>query len=135
MVKQYTKTVSQEDGEIDVTPMLDVVFIMLIFFIVTASFVKEQGIALNVPQTNHQSITHLPPIVVKVTELQEIRIQNRIVDARAVKVNIIRLRAESPDAAVVVRVERKAKTNLLVKAVDGIRAAHVEMPSISLVRS
>jgi biopolymer transport protein ExbD len=132
---QYSKTVGQEDSDIDITPMLDVVFIMLIFFIVTASFVSEKAIPVNVPPLNQASTIQSLPIVVKITDLQEIRIQNRIVDARAVKANIVRLRAENPEATVVVRVDEKAKTNLLIQAVDGIRAARVEMPSVSLVRS
>lgn len=135
MTKQFGKSVGQEDNDIDITPMLDVVFIMLIFFIVTASFVKESGISLNVPETSQPTKTDTRPIVVNVTDRQEIRIQDRVVDARAVRPTVIRLRAENPEAAVIVRVDTKAKTNILVQAVDGIRAAKVEMPAISLVQS
>ena len=133
-MKRLGKALNEEETDIDITPMLDVVFIMLIFFIVTASFVKESGIGLYNPPSNEEppDPTAPKPIIVKVTKLGEIKIQNRIVDHRAVKPTIIRLKAESPESAVVVKVDKKAKTKVIVQAVDGIRAAKVEFPSISL---
>lgn len=133
-MKRLGKALAEDETDIDITPMLDVVFIMLIFFIVTASFVKESGLGLYSPPTNNDPppLDAPKPIVVKVTDLNEIKIQDRIVDFRAVKPTITRLKAESPESSVVVRVDPKAKTKTIIQAVDGIRAAKVMLPSISL---
>ena len=116
----------EEDNEINLTPMLDVVFIMLIFFIVTASFIKEAGLDVNrpdVPETNipEQNVS----IVVNLTELNEIRIDGRIIDPRAVRANIERMHAEEPDAPVVIRPHVKSKNELLIKVMDAARQAGV----------
>lgn len=133
-MKRLGKSQNEEETDIDITPMLDVVFIMLIFFIVTASFVKESAIDLNKPpQSEEPPDPEAPkPIVVEVTDLSEIKIQNRLVDARAVKPTIVRLKAESPESGVVVRVDPEAKTKAIIEAVDGIRDAKVFDSTISL---
>jgi len=107
---------------------------MLIFFIVTASFIKETGIGLNKPDPNQQNeeASDVRPIVVAINDLNEIRIQNRLVDVRSVKATIIRLRAETPDASVVVKVDPKSKTKTIINAVDGIRDAKVFDSTVSL---
>jgi len=117
--------------------MLDVVFIMLIFFIVTASFVKESGLDLNKPP-----VTDTPPdpdsprpIVVEINNLSEIRIDNRILDKRAIKATVTRLKAERPEASVVIKAEKKAKTKAIIAVVDGIKAAGVQSPTISLAKN
>lgn len=133
-MKRLSNITSNDENEVDITPMLDVVFIMLIFFIVSATFVKESGIALNVPQQSTDKTTEPESIVVSVTEFGEVLIQERIVNSAMVEATIIRLRAEKPDANIVVKVEDGSKTGLLVQVVDGIRAAHYTMPSISLVK-
>ena len=136
-MKRLGKSNNDEDADIDITPMLDVVFIMLIFFIVTASFVKESAIELNKPpQTEEPPDPEAPkPIVVEVTDLSEIKIQNRLVDPRAVKPTIVRLRAESPESGVVVRVDPEAKTKAIIEAVDGIRDAKVFDSTISMKKT
>lgn len=133
-MKRLGKSLNEEETDIDITPMLDVVFIMLIFFIVTASFVKEAGIGLYNPPTNNDPppLDAPKPIVVKVTDLNEIMVQNRIVDFRAVKPTITRLKAESPESSVIMKVAPKANTRTMIQAVDGIRQAKVDLPSISL---
>lgn len=116
----------EEDNEINLTPMLDVVFIMLIFFIVTASFIKEAGLDVNrpdVPETNEP--TDNPSILVNLTDLNEIRIDGRIIDPRAVRANIERLHAEEPDAPVVIRPHTKSKNELLIIVMDAARQAGV----------
>ena len=136
-MRKLSKILDHEDVDIDITPMLDVVFIMLIFFIVTASFVKENGFGLFSPPPPIKN-TEQPstlPIVVKVTALDTIEIQDRVVNYKSVRPTIIRLKAESPDASVVVRIDKKAKTKMVIKAVDGIRAANVALPAISLASS
>lgn len=133
-MKRLGKAANEEETDIDITPMLDVVFIMLIFFIVTASFVKESGLDINKPpETNEPPNPDAPkPIVVEVNELNEIRIQNRLLDFRAVKPTIVRLKAESPESSVIVKVDPKAKTKAIIQTIDGIRAAKVMQPTISM---
>lgn len=131
-MKRLSGLISSEDSEIDITPMLDVVFIMLIFFIVTASFVREHGIPLYKPSEQESNVVTAAPIVVNVTAADEILIQNRLVNGAAVKPTLIRLRAENPQSAVVLRVDQQARTKAMIQALDGIRAANVSLPSVSL---
>ena len=124
----------EEEAEIDLTPMLDVVFIMLIFFIVTASFIKESGIEISRPdQTNDQP----PPddenknIIVQISSTNEIWIQGRRVDVRAVRANIERLYAENPKAAVIIQAHNKSKADTYSAVADAAGSANVY--AISLV--
>ena len=107
----------EDENEIDMTPMLDVVFIMLIFFIVTASFVNESGLGVSRPPTSDQP----PPdslntnIVFRVSESNEITLDRRRIDIRSVRANVERLHAEKPEAKVVISSHPKAKTEIFVK--------------------
>lgn len=134
-MKRLGKASNEEETDIDITPMLDVVFIMLIFFIVTASFVKESGLDINKPPVNNDppDPDAAKPIVVEISDLNEIRIQNRIVDVRTVKATITRMKAESPESSVVVKVDPKAKTKSIIETIDGIRAAKVLQPTVSMI--
>lgn len=134
-VKNTNVALSGEESEVDITPMLDVVFIMLIFFIVTASFVKESGVGLYRPADSALAGPSPAPIVVEISSDNVIRIQNLEVSKTSVKSTIVRLRAESPDAAVIVRLDPNAKTEAMIAAVDGIRGAKVKLPSVSLIES
>jgi biopolymer transport protein ExbD len=114
----------EEESAIDLTPMLDVVFIMLIFFIVTASFLKESGFGVNKPAVQQQPPTEeSQSIVVKLMGDGQIFIGARRVDIRSVRPNIERLRAEKPDAPVVVQAHADARNELLIKAMDAARLA------------
>jgi len=118
----------QEEGgaEIDLTPMLDVVFIMLIFFIVVASFIKEAGIEVNRPDNNQQSDPNdSTSIVVEVAADNQIWMENRRVDVRAVRANIQRMLAEDPEAPVTIKVEKGAKSGVVVDVADAAREAGV----------
>ncbi len=136
-MKRLGKQNNEEEADIDITPMLDVVFIMLIFFIVTASFVKESGLDLNKPPvTDTPPDADAPrPIVVEINNLSEIRIDNRLLDKRAIKATVTRLTAERPEASVIIKAEKKAKTKAIIAAVDGIKAAGVQSPTISLAKN
>ena len=133
-MKRLGKASTEEEADIDITPMLDVVFIMLIFFIVTASFVKETAIDINKPDaSNTPPPPNQPkPIVVEINELSEIRISNRLLDSRRVKPVITRLKAESPESSVIVKVDPDAKTNTIIQAIDGIRSANVPQPTVTM---
>lgn len=133
-MKRLGKSNTEEETDIDITPMLDVVFIMLIFFIVTATFVKETAIDINKPPaSNEPPPPNAPkPIVIEINQINEIRIANRLLDSRRVKPTITRLKAESPDSKVVVKVSPKAKTNTIIQTIDGIRQAKVYDSTITM---
>ena len=123
----------QEDEaeEINMTPMLDVVFIMLIFFIVTASFVKEAGIDVNRPEAATAVKKERANILVAISDTGEIWINKRQIDIRAVQANIERLKAENPQGSVVIQADKKSTTDTLIKVMDAARAAGVFDVSIA----
>ncbi|QBG37152.1 ExbD/TolR family protein [Litorilituus sediminis] len=122
----------QEDKEdIDMTPMLDVVFILLIFFIVTASFVKEAGIDVNRPEAATAVKKERANILVAISDKGDIWINKRKVDIRSVQANIERLKAENPQGTVVIQADKKATTDTLIKVMDSARAAGVFDVSIA----
>ncbi len=122
---------SEEENEINMTPMLDVVFIMLIFFIVTASFVKESGIEINRPRAATAERKERGNILVAISSAGQIWIDKRQVDIRSVRANIERLHAENPLGAVIIQADRESKTGLLVQVMDAARLAGVESVSIA----
>jgi biopolymer transport protein ExbD len=115
----------EEENEINLTPMLDVVFIMLIFFIVTASFVKESGIDVNKPEAQTSLPKEKANILIAIDAGGDIWIDRRKVDPRAVRANIERLHAENPQGTVVIQADEDAKTKVLVAVMDAARLAGV----------
>ncbi|MBW2233304.1 MAG: biopolymer transporter ExbD [Deltaproteobacteria bacterium] len=120
-----------DEAELNLTPMLDVVFIMLIFFIVTASFVKESGIDVNRPDAATAVVKERGNILVAITDTNQIWIDRRQVDVRAVRANIERLHAENPQGAVVIQADKNSKNGLLVQVMDAARLAGVFQVSIA----
>ena len=116
---------AEDESEVNLTPMLDVVFIMLIFFIVTASFVKEAGIDISRPPASTAERKERGNIMVAITENDQIWIDRRQVDVRALRANIERLHAENPQGSVVIVADKNSKNGLLVAVMDAARAAHV----------
>ncbi len=121
----------EEDAGIDLTPMLDVVFIMLIFFIVTTSFVKESGLDVNRPSASTAKKKERASILVGISQTGDIWIQKRRVDIRSVRANIERLHAESPEGTVVIQADKMSETGILVEVMDQIRLAGVESISVA----
>ncbi|QHS10287.1 biopolymer transporter ExbD [Sinimarinibacterium sp. NLF-5-8] len=123
----------EDDSAIDLTPMLDVVFIMLIFFIVTASFLKESGFDIHKPAAVKQETSNEPgkSISIRIMGDGQIFIGPRRVDIRAVRANIERLRAEQPDAPVIVQAHADARNELLVKSLDAARLAGATQLSVA----
>lgn len=115
----------EEESAIDITPMLDVVFIMLIFFIVTATFVKESGIDVNRPDAATAIKQEKANILIAISADNEIWIDHRRVDIRAVRPNIERLHAENPQGSVVIQADKESKTDTLIKVMDAARSAGV----------
>lgn len=118
-------TPRNDDNEINLTPMLDVVFIMLIFFIVTASFIKEVGIDVSPPNSLPKTILSDQSIMITIVENSGIWMSNRLIDPRAVRANIERMRAENPDASVVIQPDKYSTNDTLVQVMNASREAGV----------
>jgi biopolymer transport protein ExbD len=121
----------EEESEINLTPMLDVTFNMLIFFIVTSSFVKEAGIEVNKPAAVTAVRAERGNILVAITDSGQVWIDKRPVDVRAVRPNIERLHAENPQGGVVIQADENSKNGLLVQVMDAAREAGVYNVSIA----
>jgi len=121
----------EDDGEVNLTPMLDVVFIMLIFFIVTASFVKESGIDVTRPNAATAERKEKGNILIAISENNQIWIDRRQVDPRALRANIERMHAENPNGAVVIQADVESKNGLLVQVMDAARQVGVKSVSIA----
>ncbi len=125
-MRKRNREADSDEAQIDLTPMLDVVFIMLIFFIVVASFLKEAGIEVNRPDASNQ-----PPnpdatsIVVTITGDDQIWMENRRIDIRAVRANVARLLASDPEQPFTVKTEPGASAGVLLEVGDAAREAGV----------
>ncbi len=124
-MRRRSRRGEDDESEVNLTPMLDVVFIMLIFFIVTASFVKESGIDVNRPDAQTAVKKEKANILVAISENGEIWIDRQRVDPRAVRANIERLHAENPQGSVVIQADEDSKNGLLVRVMDAARLAGV----------
>ena len=130
MKRRYSSDSSDEPA-IDMTPMLDIVFIMLIFFIVTTSFVKEAGLEVNRPTASSAQTVKKGNIMVAIGAAGDVWVDKRRIEVDAVRANIERLRAESPDGAVVIQADTEANAGVVVKVMDQIKMAGVESISIA----
>ncbi len=127
-VDQYQ---DDEEAEINLTPMLDVVFIMLIFFIVTAVFVKDPGVEVTRPD----AVTAITPergsIFVAVTANNEIWVDQRSVGSDGVRAAIERLLAENPEGGVVIQADNGAANEFVINVMDAARAVGIEDVAIA----
>ncbi len=114
----------QESG-IDLTPMLDIVFIMLIFFIVTTSFVKESGIDVRRPTARTAAPMEHAGIMVGIGADGTIWIDKHPVELQAVRTQVERLHAENPQGGVVISADVQTTTGRLVRVMDMVRQAGV----------
>jgi biopolymer transport protein ExbD len=114
------------DEDVNVTPLLDIVFIMLIFFIVTSTFVKEPGIEINRPEA-----VSAQEKKIAISENDEIWINKERVELEAVRANVEQLVRENPKGTAVVQADSKSKTRLLVEVVNQIRATGVTDVAVS----
>ena len=121
-----------DEAEVDMTPMLDIVFIMLIFFIVTATFVNERGLDVTRPDSDEPPPeTQTVTILISISEAGVISMEGRDIDLRAVRANVERLIAENPDSSVVVQADPGSESNLLVGVMDQARLAGAAGVSIA----
>ena len=131
MRKRRVLGAEEEENEINLTPMLDVVFIMLIFFIVTASFIKEAGIDVNRPEALRAEKQEDAAILIAISEADEIWIDRREIDPRAVRGHIESLHAENPKGSIVIQADKESTNEFLVIVMEAAKAAGVSNVAIA----
>jgi biopolymer transport protein ExbD len=115
----------QEESQIDMTSMLDIVFIMLIFFIVTSSFVRESGVEVNRPQASNSTSQKEANIFIAVTADNEIYIDKRVVDKERVRPTLEHLVIEQPNASLVIQADEFAFNGTVVAVMDSAKSAGI----------
>lgn len=129
--RSFSRSGGDAEEDVNVTPLLDIVFIMLIFFIVTSTFVKEPGADINRPEAQTAQIRKFASILVAITEENEIYINKDEVTLEEVRVEVEGLKRENPKGTAVVQVDTKADTRFLVEVVNQIRDAGVTDIAVS----
>ncbi len=131
MRKIRTHARSDDESDLNLTPMLDVVFIMLIFFIVTATFIKQAGIDVFRPDALTSAQKPTVSVLVAISESGEIWIDKKQVDAAAVAAHIERLHIENPKGGLVIQADRDAKYEVLKAVLDAARAVNLNEVAIA----
>ena len=127
---------SEDEAEINITPMLDIVFIMLIFFIVTTSFIKESGLEVSRPSNSPPKEVQQKkgPIVIKIDASSNITIHGRLLEPKAVQANLEREKAEKPDSPLIVAAHPDADTDSLVNVLDAAKAVSIDSVSVATTK-
>lgn len=131
MARRRHTSYEEEEAEINLTPMLDVVFIMLIFFIVTTSFVKEAGVSVNEPGAHTATHRQQNNVVIAITPGGQVWIGGHPVDVRSVRAEVERLHARNPGGGVLIQADQASHTGLLVKVMDQVRQAGIHNMAIA----
>ncbi len=124
----------EEEAAIDMTPMLDIVFIMLIFFIVTTSFVKEAGIEVNKPVAVNQTKHKNANVFIAVNGDGEVWLNKKQVDVERVAATLEKLLAEQPTDIIFIQADKEAKHSKVVKVMDAIKEAGIDQISIAAAK-
>ena len=131
MLRQLMSRGEKEEGGIDITPMLDVVFIMLIFFIVTATFVKQAGVDVDKPAAYTAMQQDKASILIAIDANDKIWVDRKPVLAQALLSIIERLHAENPKGSVVIQADRMSSNEALVEVLDAASRAGVSAVAIA----
>lgn len=127
--------VQQDESELDITPMLDIVFIMLIFFIVTTSFVKESGISVNSPSASSAVSQDKASIFVAINNNGDVWIDKRQVDVATVRAIIARMHTNNPEGSVVIQADKEVNADQLMNVMDQVRLAGVKNIALAAKKS
>jgi len=122
---------SKEEPEINITPMLDIVFIMLIFFIVTTSFIRETGIEVEKPTALSTEARPQANVLIAIRPNDEIWMNRQQVELNEVRFEVEDARAENPESSVIIIADRGARTGLVVKVMDQVQIGGINRISIS----
>lgn len=131
MRNRHSRRQSGAIAEVNMTPLIDMVFILLIFFIVTTSFVKETGVDVSRPSAKTAVKKERANILISITPNGEVWMDKRQIDRRAVRANVERMHAENPEGSVIILADKEAKTGLLIEVMDQARLAGVANVSIA----
>ena len=123
-----------EEAEINITPMLDIVFIMLIFFIVTSSFTRETGTVITKPEAEEAVALRNAAILIGIRPNNDIWMSKRRIELREVRQMVERARAENPEGSVVIVADRGSRIGTVTQVMDQLRLAGVEGVSIAAER-
>ncbi|MGR6034977.1 MAG: ExbD/TolR family protein [Candidatus Nitrosoglobus sp.] len=131
MRRRHSQRQSGSAVSINLTPMIDMVFILLIFFIATTSFTKETGVEVNRPSAKTAVSKERSNIFIVVHANNEIWMDKRQIDIRTVRANVERMQAENPEGSVVIVADKDSKTGLVIEIMDQVRLAGVSDVSIA----
>jgi biopolymer transport protein ExbD len=113
------------------TPMLDIVFIMLIFFIVSTSFVREAGVEIERPVSDTSEVQESQGVMLAITAQDEVWLDRQPVDIRMIRPTLERLKVEQPDLGVMIQADKDAKTGLLVQVMDQVKLSGIEQVAVA----
>lgn len=130
-MRSKTKHSSQEEAEVDLTPMLDIVFIMLIFFIVTAVFVKEPGVDVIRPEAVTAASVKTVAILIAITAESDIYIDKKQIDKDSVKTTVEQMLAENPNGDVVVQADEDSEIDVVIEVMDQAQQAGAQRVHIA----
>ena len=130
-MRRISHVSQDEESDVDITPLIDIVFIMLIFFIVTANFIKEPGLEVNRPDAETSNIQENAAILIAIGATNDIWIDGRRIDVRQVKANITKLLADNPQGTVVIQADEKATADSIIAVMDQSRDAGVYQISLA----
>lgn len=122
---------SDESATVDMTPMLDIIFIMLIFFIVTTSFVKEEGVDMAPLSRSSESQEEVPVLAIEISPFNDIMIEGRQVDIAAVTANVETWKLEKDNPSVVITASPEASSATLVAVTDRVRSANINRVTVA----
>ncbi|GAD80839.1 ExbD/TolR family protein [Vibrio ezurae] len=122
-----------DEAQVDMTSMLDIVFIMLIFFIVTSSFVRESGVEVNRPQAANATSQQDAGIFIAITDNNLVYIDKRLIDVERVQATLENLLIDKPDASVVIQADKFAFNGTVVQVMDGVKGAGIEKIALATV--
>lgn len=119
-----------EEAQIDMTPMLDIVFIMLIFFIVSTAFVRESGVEIHRPEA--QSATpEKPGVMIAVTDSGEIWLDRKVTDLRMIRPTLERMKVADPELGVLIQADEASNTGVLIKVLDQVRLSGIAQVAVA----
>ncbi|CCE24685.1 MULTISPECIES: ExbD/TolR family protein [Methylotuvimicrobium] len=130
MQRQHTRQPSFGAG-LNVTPLIDMVFILLIFFVVNSSFVKETGVEVDRPTAQTAERQDQAGILIAVTKDGEVWIEQQQVDVRAVRGHVERLHAESPEASALILADKRSETGIVMQVLDQARLAGIARVAVA----
>ncbi|NCC25025.1 MAG: biopolymer transporter ExbD [Deltaproteobacteria bacterium] len=132
---RHTLRGSAKTAEVNMAPLIDLVFLLLIFFLVTTSFVKETGVDVQRPQASTATLKEAGNILVGVSSEGKVYLESKEIDIRSVRAHIERSLAENPEGAVVIVADKESNTGVVIQVMDQCRLAGAQNVSIAASRT